>query len=48
MFVSLHTALLTNNRLGWKGLPGTNTLYKEHLQIADVKMYFTLSPLPIL
>jgi hypothetical protein len=38
-------ALLTNIRLGWKGLPGTNTLaYYEHSQLTDVKRFITLDP----
>jgi hypothetical protein len=36
-------ALPTNNRLGWKGFPGTNTLaYCEHLRIIDMKMFYKL------
>ncbi len=32
-------ALLTDNRLGWKGLPRTNTLvYYEYSKITDVKV----------
>jgi hypothetical protein len=32
----LSLALLANNRLGWKGLPGTNTLaYYGHMKITD-------------
>jgi hypothetical protein len=38
-----HIALSTNIRLGWKGLPGTNTLaFHEHSQITDVKVFVTL------
>ncbi len=38
-------ALPTNIRLGWKVLPGTNTLaYYENLQIADVQSFITLVP----
>jgi hypothetical protein len=38
-------ALLTNIRLSLKFLPGTNALaHYEHLQIADVKSFITLSP----
>jgi hypothetical protein len=38
-------ALLTNIRLGWKCLPGTNTLaYYEHSEIMDVKSFITLCP----
>jgi hypothetical protein len=36
-------ALLTNIRLGWKDLPGTNTLaYHDHSQITAVKSFMTL------
>jgi hypothetical protein len=38
-------ALHTNNRLGWKGLPGTNTLASyEILLITAVKFFITLAP----
>ena len=38
------TALLSNIRLEWKFLPGTNTLpYYEHLYITVVKSYTTLT-----
>ncbi len=34
-------ALLTNNRLVWKGLPGTNTLaYYGHLYITAIKVLY--------
>jgi hypothetical protein len=37
-------ALLENNRLDWKDLPGKNTLaYYEYLKIADVKSFTRLS-----
>ncbi len=37
--------LLTNNRLGWLGLPGTNTLsYKELFYITVVKSFMKLTP----
>jgi hypothetical protein len=36
-------ALPASNRLGWKGLPGANTLaYYEHSLIAAVKSFITL------
>jgi hypothetical protein len=36
--------LLTNNRLGWKGLRGTNILaYYKNLQITTVKSFSTLA-----
>ncbi len=40
--------LLANIRLGWKGLPATNTLadYK-HLKITDVKRFITLGPVDV-
>ncbi len=32
------TRLLTNIRLGWKGLPGTNTIaYYKYLEVKDIK-----------
>jgi hypothetical protein len=35
-------ALSTNNRLGWRGMPGTNTLaYCEHSLILAVKCFMT-------
>ena len=38
-------ASLTSIGLGWKGLPGTNTLaYYNHLSIVDVKSFITLGP----
>jgi hypothetical protein len=38
-------ALSTNMRLGWKGLPGPNTLaYYENPYITDVKSFITLDP----
>jgi hypothetical protein len=38
-------ALPTNIRLGWKGLPRTNTLaFHEHLLIMDVNGFITLGP----
>jgi hypothetical protein len=38
-------ALPTNIRLGWKGLPGTNTLaYYEYSYITDVKVFIILGP----
>ncbi len=38
-------ALPTNFRLGWKGLPETNTLaYHEHSEIPVVKSFITLGP----
>jgi hypothetical protein len=51
-FTWVVTALLTNIRLGWKGLPGTKTLvYYKHSSIADVKKFYDigrwLSSLPI-
>jgi hypothetical protein len=34
-----------NNRLGWKGFLGTNTLaYYENLQIMDKKCFITFAP----
>ncbi len=37
------STLLTHVRLGWKVLPGTNTLdYYEDLQIMDAKSFITL------
>jgi hypothetical protein len=37
-------ALPANNRLGWKGLPRTNTLvYYEKLQITAVKSFIGLA-----
>ncbi len=37
--------LNTNIRLGWKGLPGTNTLaYYENSSITAVKGFITLAP----
>jgi len=39
------SALPTNIRLGWKGLPGTNTLaYYENLQLTAVKSFITFAP----
>jgi hypothetical protein len=36
-------ALPTNNRLGWKGLPWTNTLaYYENSEIAAVKIFYNI------
>ncbi len=38
-------ALPTNIRLGWKGLPGTNTLaYSENPQIMAVKSFMVQAP----
>jgi hypothetical protein len=38
-------ALLANSRLGWKGLPGKNTLaYCENSQITERKSFIKLSP----
>jgi hypothetical protein len=38
-------ALPIDNRLGWKGLPGTNTLaYYENSKIMAVKSFITLAP----
>jgi hypothetical protein len=38
MFAAKVVALPKNNKLGWKGLPGTNTLaYYKNLQITTVK-----------
>jgi len=35
----LKVALLTNIRLGWQGLPGTDTLaYNKHWSITEVKV----------
>ncbi len=37
-------ALFTNNELGWKGLPWTNTLaYYKYSLITNVKGFITLS-----
>ncbi len=37
--------LQTNIRLGWKGLPGTNTLADfEHSYMKEVKSFITLGP----
>ncbi len=37
--------LPTNIRIGWKGLPRTNTLaYYEHSLIACVKSFITMGP----
>jgi hypothetical protein len=34
--------------LGWKGLPGSNTIaYYEHLLITDINSFITLCPGPI-
>jgi hypothetical protein len=42
---TLGSALLTNNRLGWKGLLGANTLaYYENSQLMAVKSFITLVP----
>jgi hypothetical protein len=39
------TALLTDIRLGWKGLPGTNTLaYNENLKNYDRKKFYNIGP----
>jgi hypothetical protein len=38
-------ALHINIRLGWKGLPGTNTVaYSENLQITAVKSFIVQAP----
>ncbi len=38
-------ALPANIKLGWKGLPGTNTLaYYESSQITDVKSFYNIRP----
>jgi hypothetical protein len=38
-------ALPINIRLGWKGLPGTNTLtYNKKLEIMGVESFITLGP----
>jgi len=40
-------ALPANIRLGWKGLPGTNTLaFYEHSSIAEANSFITLRPGP--
>ncbi len=40
-------ALCANIVLGWKGLPGTNTLaYYGHSYISDMKSFITLVPGP--
>ncbi len=37
-------ASLTNFRLGWKGLPGTNALaYYEKVQLTALKSFITLA-----
>ncbi len=37
--------MFTNNRLGWKGLPGTNTLaYYENSKITALKSFITSAP----
>ena len=42
---SFHVLHSTNIRLGWKSLPGTNTLaYYENSLIADVKSFIRLGP----
>jgi hypothetical protein len=39
-------ALPTTNRLGWKGLPGTNAqAYYENSLITAVKSFITLGPI---
>jgi hypothetical protein len=39
------TPLFANSILGWRGLPGTNTLaYYEDLKVMDVKSFMTLRP----
>ncbi len=39
-------ALPTNIRLGWRGLPGTNTLvYYEHSSITTAKSFITSGPI---
>jgi len=36
---------LTNNTLGWKGLPGKNTpAYYEHSKVTEEKSFVILSP----
>ena len=43
--IGLTLALSSNIRLGWKALPGTNTLaYYENSQITAVKSFLTLAP----
>jgi hypothetical protein len=38
-------ALLTNNRLGWKGLPGTSAIaYYEKSYLTAVKSFIILTP----
>jgi hypothetical protein len=38
-------ALPTNIRLGWKGMPRTNTLaYYKNSQITTVKMFYNIGP----
>ncbi len=38
-------AVSTNNRLGWKGLPGANALaHYENSQLMAVKSFITLDP----
>jgi hypothetical protein len=38
-------ALLQNIRLGWEGLPGTNTqAYYKHFLITAIKSFITLPP----
>ncbi len=38
-------ALPTNNRLSWKGLPGTNTLaYYKNARLTAVNRFITLAP----
>ncbi len=38
-----------NTRLGWKALPGTDTLdYYENPLITDVKSFITLAPDPVM
>jgi hypothetical protein len=38
-------ALPTNNRLGWKGLPGTNSqAYYENSHLTVLKSFLTLAP----
>ncbi len=40
----LHLGQLTNIRLGWKGLPGTNALaYHEKAQLTAVKSFITMA-----
>jgi hypothetical protein len=39
------TLALTNIRLGWKGLPGTNTpAYYKHSYMTEEKSFITLAP----